>query len=133
MLDLSKRNMQLPISMNLCCLDFNYDVSQNYSAELYSSKRNRLLPISLNLCCLDSDHEVYNLICCFDTIAERIVEWTPVCLHYSLYSWRKSEQVFSRDIFRLRDSSKSFSIHITPFFLVVSTSSLVRRRHISSL
>ena len=48
----------------------------------------------------------------FYTSAERIAKWTPMCLHYSLYYWRKDEQVFPRDIFHLRDSSKSFfSIH----------------------
>ena len=51
--------MLLPISVNLCCLDFNHDVFQNYSTVLYSSKRNMLLPISVNLCCLDFNHEVF--------------------------------------------------------------------------
>ena len=69
-----------------------------------------------------------------NTIAERIDEWTAMCLHYSLYSWRKSEQVFPRDIFHLRDSSKSFfSIHKTSLFLVVSTNTYVYWRYISSL
>ena len=54
----------------------------------------------------------------FLTRAERIDEWTPMCLHYSLDSWRKSEQVLPKDHFHLRDSSKSFSIHtIPPLFL----------------
>ena len=52
--------MPLPISVNLCCLDFNYKKFQNYSAVLYPSWRNVLLPISENLCYLDLDHEVYN-------------------------------------------------------------------------
>ena len=59
-LDLSKRNMQLLLSVNLCCLDFNHDVFQNYSSVLCSSWQNVLLPISKNLSCLCSDHEVYN-------------------------------------------------------------------------
>ena len=55
-----------------------------------------------------------NLLSC--TSVERIAEWTPMCLHYSLNSWRKSEQVFPRDNFRLRDSFKCFfHSYNTPF------------------
>ena len=36
-LDLSKRSMLLPVSVNLCCLDFDHEVSENYPAELHSS------------------------------------------------------------------------------------------------
>ena len=52
--------MLLPISVNLCCLDFNHEEFQNYPAVLYSFGRNILLPISGDFCCLDSKHEAYN-------------------------------------------------------------------------
>ena len=116
-LDLSQRNMLLPISVNLCCLDFDHEVFQNYTDGLYSSWRNVLLLISENLCCLDSDHEENNWMLLSYTSAERITEWIPMCQHYSLYSRRKCEQVFPRDIFHLRDFSKSFFPFIQPPFL----------------
>ena len=65
--------MLLPISVSLCCLGFNHEMSQNYallpvfqnySAVLYSSRRNILLLISENLCCLNLNHEVSIWICC---------------------------------------------------------------------
>ena len=43
--------------------------------------------------------------------------YTLTSLHYSLYSWQKNEEVFPSDIFRLKDSSKSFFPFIQhPFF-----------------
>ena len=116
-LDLSKRNMLLPIYVNLCCLVFNHVMSknyallpvfQNYFAILNFSWRNVLLLMSENLCCLDLNHDGVYLNLLSYTSAERTAQWTPMCLHYSLYSWWKNEQVFQRDVFRLRDSSKSF-------------------------
>ena len=50
--------------------------------------------------------------------AEGIAEWTPRCLHYSLYSWRKSEQVFPRDVFLRKRLIQIFFPFIQhPFFL----------------
>ena len=90
----------------------------------------------------------YPLNLLFFTSAERIAEWTFTCsrttllccilpggrgLHYSLYSWRESEQVFPRDIFRLRDSSKLFSLHTTPFFVLYVPAPFVCWSHVSLL
>ena len=81
MLNLSWRNMLLPISLKLCCLDFNHEVFQNYSVVLYSSWRNVLLAISENLCCLDSDHEVYNWICYLIQVLKELLNEPPcVCI-----------------------------------------------------
>ena len=101
-MDLFWRKMLLPISVNLCCLDFQAKYAVAYICEFVLSW---LRPWSVQL----------NLLS--QTNAERIAEWNPTCLHYSLCSWRKSERVFPRDVFRLRDSSKSFFFrsYNTPF------------------
>ena len=114
MLDLSWRNMLLPISVNLCCLDFNHEVSQNYPAVLYSSSWNMLLPISENLCCLDSDHEVYNWICYpIQGLKELLNESPCICIICCILD-RKVNR-FSQEIF--------FTLETLPnlFFLSYNT------------
>ena len=64
----------------------------------------RLWGVQLNLLSYTSD--------------ERIADGTSMCLHYSLYSWRRSEQVFPRDFFSPKRLFQFFfSIHTTHLFL----------------
>ena len=120
--------MLLPISVNLRCLDFVHEVFQNCSAVPYSHGE---------MCCC-----LYQRICAltmrcpfkFDVLYKYWKSYwmNPMCLLYSLYSWRKSEQVFPRDVYRLRDSFKSFFPFIQHLlFWVVSNSSFVPWKHIS--
>ena len=97
---------------------------------LYSSVRNVLLPISVNLCCIfpgEKGGYLYLLTCGVSTLGTMVSIWillsytsakrTPMYLHYSLYSWRKSEQVFPRDIFRHVTLPNFFFYSFnTPFF-----------------
>ena len=132
--------MLLPLSVNLCCLDFNHEMSQNYallpvfqnySAVLYSSWQNVLLSISMDLCCFDSDHD--NWICSPIQELKELLNETPWLRVIRYFLDGKVNRFSPRDIFCLRDSSKSFSIHTTPLFWVLSTSSFVCWRHICFL
>ena len=103
--------MLLPISVNLCCLDFNHEVSQNYPAVL--------LPISENLCCLDSEH----WICC-PMLKELLNEPPCVCIIHCILD-RKVNR-FSQEMFFAEETLPNlFSIHKTFFELWVPASLFV--------
>ena len=117
--------MLLPISVNLCCLDFNREMSPTYHAVLYYILAKCAVAYiwEFLLSRFRPWGELLNLLSY--TSAERIAECTPMYLHYSLYSWRKSEQVF-QDVFRQETFPNLFSIHATPLFWVVSTGTFVK-------
>ena len=124
MLNLSKRNMLLPISENLCYLNFNHEASTELSCYAVFFWRNMLLPISVNLCCFDSDHEVYNWFWCPIQVLKELLNKPPcVCIIRCILDGKVNR--FSQEIFSGQETLRNFSIHITPFFWVVSINTFV--------
>ena len=124
-LELSRKNMMLPISMNMCVLDL---VFQNYSSVMYSSWRNVLLLISENLCCLISI-ELAVLYKCWKNC------WMNphVSASFAVFLTEKWTGFPKRCFSPKRLFQIFFPFIQYTIFWVVSTSSFVQRRHISSL
>ena len=117
--------MLLPISVNCAVMTLSTRCSRTTlsyqsswtSTVLYSSRQNVLLPISENLCSFVLI-EFAVLYKCWKNC------WmNPKCQHYSLYSWRKSEQVLPRDVFLPKRLFQIFFHSYNTLFWVVSASS----------
>ena len=117
MLNLSWKNMLLPISVNLCCLDFNHKVSIRTVLLCCILLREICYCLYLRICAV-----LNQTMRCTIKFADLYKGWkncwTPICLHYSLYSWWKSEQVFPKRYFLPKRLFQIFfSIHTIPLFL----------------
>ena len=109
--------MLLPISVNLCWIDFVHQVFQNCSAVLYFSRQNVLLPISENLCCLDHNHEVFIWICCPIQVLKELLNEPHVSALFAVFLMEKWIGFPKRYFSSKRLYQIFFFIHTTPLFL----------------